>query len=415
VSFGRVTLRIPATWPVYNLARQPAVCPRLDRHAAYLGAPGADPACPAAGLGGKTEAVQILPASAASPDLRAASTRSVVGGLTALTNQDAAITHTIIDVLPAAGAEVSISYGTDPALARSIQASITVRPASEAAARAAVAALRPAAIPAVPAQGIYEGPGFDACTAPSAKVMSRWLASPYRAVGVYIGGVNRACAQPNLTADWLATIRRAGWHYFPFYVGLQASCVEASGDAEIVPSKAAAEGSAAATDAAAAARNLGIPARTPLIYDMEAYSGCGKEVITFLSAWDARLHAEGYAAGIYESFTNISDLVAAEGSMTEPDIIHYADWDGKATTTSSYMPSTLWTNHQRLHQYLGGHNQAWGGTTIDIDADQLNANLGGKPGAAPTPTPTPTPVPTPTPTYGPTPPPFPFPFPYPPG
>ena len=59
--------------------------------------------------------------------------------------------------------------------------------------------------------------------------MTDWLASPYRAVGIYIGGINRACAQAHLTAAWIAAIQRQGWHYFPLYVGLQASCVRAAG------------------------------------------------------------------------------------------------------------------------------------------------------------------------------------------
>jgi hypothetical protein len=69
--------------------------------------------------------------------------------------------------------------------------------------------------------------------------------------------------------------------------------------------------------------------------------------------------------------------VGAQGQMTEPDVINYADWDGKATTTSSYMPASLWTDHQRLHQYLGGHNTTYGNATLNIDADALDVNLGG--------------------------------------
>ena len=37
--------------------------------------------------------------------------------------------------------------------------------------------------------------------------MKDWLASPYRSVGIYIGGVNRACAQSNLTAAWIQAIQ----------------------------------------------------------------------------------------------------------------------------------------------------------------------------------------------------------------
>ena len=376
VTFGGVSLRVPAGWPVLNLAQHPATCPRLDRHAVYLGQPGPAPACPA-GLLGKTEAVQILPVTQPSPDVLAARRSARIGGHPALTNADAGITHTIIDILPAAGVEVSLSYGHDPTLARAIQATIRVSRSAR------PVQLRPAvAIPAAAAQGMFQGRGFDTCAAPSAATMSRWLASPYRAVGIYIGGVNRACSQASLTPGWLTAIQNAGWHYFPFYVGLQASCVDASGDATISPADAAAEGNAAAQDAVTQAHDLGISPGTPLIYDMEGYSGCGSEVTTFLSAWDSELHTLGYSAGVYESFSNVGDLVSAAGRITEPDVIHYADWDGQATTRSSYLPSGMWTGHQRLHQYQGGHNETWGGVTVNIDNDQLDVYLGGPAAAA---------------------------------
>ena len=151
----------------------------------------------------------------------------------------------------------------------------------------------------------------------------------------------------------------------------------ASGDATITTAHAAAEGSAAADDAAARAAGLGIAKGSPLTFDMEAYGpSCDGQVRTFLSAWDAELHARGYRAGVYESFSNIGALVKASGSITEPDVIYYADWDGKATTTSSYMPSGMWTQHARIHQYLGGHTETHGGVSIDIDSDQLDVNLG---------------------------------------
>ncbi|HEY1643772.1 MAG TPA: glycoside hydrolase domain-containing protein [Streptosporangiaceae bacterium] len=379
VSYRGVRLRVPASWPVVNLARHPRACPRLDVHAVYLGRPGPDPSCPA-GLQGKTEAVALTPVSVTSPDLRQANRRTRIGGRPAQTNADAAISHTITDILPSAGVEVSLSYGSSPALARSIQSTITIT-GRAAAAAAAPASITPAAItPAAPQSGVVKGPGFDTCAAPSAATMKRWLASPYRSVGIYIGGVNRACAQSSLTASWIKTIQAEGWHYFPFYVGLQASCAAASGLAKINSGQAAAQGRAAANDAVTQAASVGIPSGTPIIYDMEAYrSGCTKAVTTFLSAWDSQLHARGYVAGIYESFSNISDLVGAASQMTEPDIIHYADWDGHATTSSSYMPATMWTSHQRIHQYKGGHNETYGGTTVNIDNDQLDVTLSGTP------------------------------------
>ena len=377
IRFGGISLRTPSAWPVVNLARHPRTCPRLNRHAVYLGVPGPDPACPASATG-KTGAVQILTVRPASPDARLATKPAVVAGQPARTTTDSAITHTIVDIIPAAGMEVSLSYGNDLSTIRQVQSSIhlvrsTARPRPRTA-----AASRPATVPApLPAQGLVTGAGFDTCAAPSAATMRTWLKSPYRAIGVYIGGINRGCAQANLSNAWLKTVLAEGWHYWPYYVGLQADCVQAYGDATIVPAKAAAEGTAAAQDAVTQARSLGIPAGTPITYDMEAYGGCGQQVVTFLSAWDRGLHAAGYLAGVYESFSNVGDLISAAGTMTEPDVINYADWDGKATTASTYMPATMWTSHQRLHQYLGGHNVSYGGATLNIDNDQLDVRLSG--------------------------------------
>ena len=376
VAFGGVSLRVPPSWPVRNLSLHPGICPLLDRHAVYLGQPGPDPACPSMAHG-KTEAVQVQSVSQQSPEVREAAIPAVVDGRAARTNGDASVTHTIVDVLPGAGVVVSLSYGRDPALARRIQATIKVGAAARAAPLAAPA---PTTGPAAARQQrLFQGSGFDACTAPSAATMTSWLASPYRAVGVYIGGVNRACAQANLTASWITTVLAMGWHYFPMYPGLQASCVKQHGVATISPALAAAQARASAQDAAAQARTLGIPRGTPIIYDMEAYRNCGPEVITFLNSWDRALHARGYRAGVYESFSNVADLIAAAGTMTKPDVINYARWDGHATAQSPYLPPAMWINHQRIHQYWGGHRETWGGATINIDNDQLDVRLAASP------------------------------------
>ena len=63
--------------------------------------------------------------------------------------------------------------------------------------------------------------GFDTCAAPSLAAMAAWGSSPYRTIGVYLGGANSACAQPNLTAAWVQTVTGAGWRLIPTYVGLQ--------------------------------------------------------------------------------------------------------------------------------------------------------------------------------------------------
>ncbi len=381
VTFDGVSLRVPRAWKVLNLSRHRHACPRLDIRAVYLGTPGPDPHCPAGGVG-RAEAPWIRRADPASPDARQATVATTIAGQPGRTSHGQPVSNPeIADLLPGAGVQVSIPDGGDRRLARRIASSIRLSPAARRRHRDRMAAAlaRPRPRPAaLPAQGPYTGGGFDTCGAPAASVMTDWLASPYRAVGIYIGGINRACAQPNLTAGWIRQIQQRGWHYFPLYAGLQATCVLAGGDALINPKKAAAEGKAAAADAAAQAASLGIPHGTPIIYDMEAYAGCGQQVVTFLSSWDSELHALKYTAAVYESFSNVGDLVSASKTMTEPDVIHYADWDGKATTDSSYMPAAMWTDHQRIHQYQGGHNESWGGASVNIDNDQLDAVLGGR-------------------------------------
>jgi len=44
-----------------------------------------------------------------------------------------------------------------------------------------------------------------------------------------------------------------------------------------------------------------------------------------------------------------------------------ADTDG-----GSYLPDNHWANHERIHQYRGGHNETWGGVTINIDNNYLD-------------------------------------------
>jgi hypothetical protein len=64
-----------------------------------------------------------------------------------------------------------------------------------------------------------------------------------------------------------------------------------------------------------------------------------------------------------------------------PDDLWIADWNGKQTTSDSYVPSTDWIEHQRLHQYQGGHNETHGGVTINIDSDYLDGATAGGGGA----------------------------------
>jgi hypothetical protein len=223
---------------------------------------------------------------------------------------------------------------------------------------------------------VYTGLGFDACSTPSTSQMSAWSASPYRAVGVYIGGTNMACSQDNLTSTWVSTQSAAGWHLIPIYVGLQAPS-NGCGCASMSSSSAAAQGTAAAHDAVSKAEAIGLSAGNPIYTDMEGYDTTSSNttaVMAFLQAWTNQLHASGYKSGVYSSASSgIRDLASRWGSAyKEPDDIWIANWNGAKNTTDANAPSADWASHQRLHQYQGDHNESYGGDTINIDGDYVD-------------------------------------------
>lgn len=245
--------------------------------------------------------------------------------------------------------------------------------------RSAVPAAARALPPLVGGGGWYRGLGFDTCAAPSADQMAAWGASPYSAIGIYVGGSNRSCSQPNLTAGWVRDQLAAGWALVPTYVGPQAPG-NTCGCASIVPSRAGAEGAAAAADAVAELRALGIGRGSPVYYDMEAYpvgGAASRAVVAFLGAWTARLHAAGYRSGVYGSAESaVADLAAHRGGgYPEPDDVWIAHWNGRATTSEADLPARDWAHHQRLHQYSGLRSESYGGVSLTVDDDMLDGEV----------------------------------------
>ncbi|MGZ4400222.1 MAG: glycoside hydrolase domain-containing protein, partial [Gaiellaceae bacterium] len=245
----------------------------------------------------------------------------------------------------------------------------------------------------------YTGYGFDTCSAPSLVSLNAWLTSSFRAVGIYLGGVNRACKDGRLSSAWVSGAQALGWNLIPLYVGLQAPCVAQSDLARISAESAAAQGAAAADDAVSRAAFFGIGAGNPIYFDMEGYStknpSCSQTVRDFVSAWVAELHAAGYVAGVYGSAAStIRDMVplATIPGASPPDDVWIANWNGvEAVYGDPYVSDDYWHNHQRLHQYRGGHKETHGGVTINIDSTYLDGavvGLGNTPPPPPPPPPT---------------------------
>jgi hypothetical protein len=359
VSYHGLRLSVPAGWPVFQLGRDSRTCVRFNRHAVYLGSPRRDQRCPVQAVG-RTEAILVAPLGSGSAVLPSGS--GSAGQLT----------------LRRQGVRVIATWAGDrQAVQRALGARVlrSVPRASASAAR-----VRPSRSSRASAAGVYTGLGFDACAAPSTAAMSAWGSSPYRAVGIYIGGANEGCSQPNLNADWVTTETAAGWHLIPTYVGLQAPGACGCARISLNTGQAAAQGSAAASDAATEAQALGIGRGNPIYDDMEGYprtSSNTAAVRAFVSGWTNELHALGYVAGVYSSGdSGIADLAASYGTGS-PDDIWDARWNNQQNTFDPVVPSTAWANHQRLHQYSGGHNATYGGVTINIDSDYLDGAIAG--------------------------------------
>lgn len=260
----------------------------------------------------------------------------------------------------------------------------------------ALAAPAQAANPVTP--GDFTGFGFDQCVAPTQRSMNRWLRqSPFLAVGIYISGDSRGCrTQPNLSQDWVSTQLRRGWRLLPITLGPQASCsphFPRYGDDETINPRpgprgryprARKQGRAEAVKTARDAASYGISQGSTLWYDLEAFdlgnTDCRKSALAFTSAWTKKIESLGYVSGFYSSASSgikmLDDARIATPRRTLPERIWIARWDGVANTSTSYIREDGWRPGGRMKQYRGGHDETWGGVTINIDSNFIDLGRG---------------------------------------
>ncbi|UUN30294.1 glycoside hydrolase domain-containing protein [Streptomyces sp. FIT100] len=392
VTFHGYRIAVPADWQVVDLAENPRACLRFDRPTVYVGEPADRNDCPARVVG-RTAGIVVEPLTARSAGRASAATARTARGR-ATAPAAASSNDTIQIAVEDAGVLVTAAHapGTE-ALVRDVLASAELTAGAErtelprAAQRSDAAPLAAAG----PQPGSYLGKGFDACTAPSQAAMDAWqTSSPYSAVGVYISGSFRGCAQPNLTASWVTAQTANGWRLIPIDVGRQAPCTSYSLKMSADPATARSQGVTAAAGAITAASNLGIPAGSAIYSDIEAYTStasCKAAVLSYLSGWTERLHSSGYLSGFYSSAASGIRDAAGEydnSAYTRVDHLFYAWWNGAADTdTGTYVPASQWSDHQRIHQYVGEVTESYGGYSINIDRDYLDVGTGTTP---PTPT-----------------------------
>jgi hypothetical protein len=418
VNYHGYEIQVPASWPVYDLAADPTRCVLFNQHAVYLGTPGTNEHCPTRAYG-RTEAVLVQPEQSTIP-AGARELGSDTASFAAPLTAGEARTHTVRFTAPGPGVQVTATYGTDQAQVRTILAGarmtaktsakppvVSASPSRAATAGKPSASKSAAGKPSASASptkktdtawGVSveqgQGLGVDTCTVPSAATMSDWLASPYRVISTYLGGANWACTYGDFTPDWVDQVAAEGWQFIPIWVGPQASCTQLTNTTVIDPANAEAQGEAEAASAVAAAQQFGYGQGTPIYYDMESYStsvaGCSQATLTFLGGWTAGLHSAGYLSGVYSSAaTGIADLASqyTNASYQRPDDVWFADWNSNPNLTNPYAPAADWQG-AIMHQYYGDHYETWGGDTLQVDSDVVNAAVAGDPGAAVTGAPT---------------------------
>ena len=433
IDFHGYEIQVPASWPVYNLAADPTRCVLFDQHAVYLGTPGADQQCPTRAYG-RTEAVLVQPEPTSVPSGSVELAANTASFSAALSSTEAT-GHTVQFTAPGPGVQVTATYGSDEAQIRSILAGARMTAKTSAKAptvsapaitsgKAAGTATGHAAAGGGTSKSLKsskatkssesskattngtsafglsgeqgQGLGIDTCTVPSAATMRDWLASPYRVISTYLGGANWACTYGDFTDDWVGRVAAEGWQFIPIWVGPQAPCTQLTNTTVVDPSTAEAEGESEAAGAVAAAQEFGYGAGTPIYYDMESYdnsnTSCSQAVLTFLSGWTAGLHSAGYLSGVYSSAaTGISDLVGQYSTTgtgyQSPDDVWFADWNTDPVLTNPYLPTADWQG-AKMHQYYGDHDETWGGVTLTVDSDVVDAAVAGYPGTAATGQPT---------------------------
>lgn len=365
------TFTVPASWSVVDLSKNPTACVRFDVHALYLGTPSTEQKCPAYAVATATGAALVEPAtSQAAPS---AQDDAIAQRITAtLSNVEITASYgadrgQVVRVLKSAGVPtpsvVASAAPNQAVLAAPSASSVAIPQAAQTKLVATAGAVTPALVAGM--TDAFMGRGFDACTAPSPAQMSAWKASPFAAIGVYIGGTSRACAQPELTPSWVTTETAAGWHLLPIYAGIEVGGI----------TNPSAQAIASANDAVAQASALGIGKGAVLCYDMEGGEYTAAQQATaeaFLSAWTQQLHNLGYRSGLYGE--EVRDLgaegvvVTDWGKMTSPDVIDVANPNGQADDDPGADPGSHWLGN-RIHQFVADASTTYGGVTINIDED----------------------------------------------
>ncbi len=257
----------------------------------------------------------------------------------------------------------------------------------------------PAQAANVATPGNFTGYGFDQCLAPTQSAMNAWLRhSPFLAVGIYISGDSRGLPEPAQPDPELGRhpaaqgLAAAADHPRPAGL-LQSPFPEVRQRRDDQPQAGASNGYSRARVQGRAEANKAVPRR-----EGAGHLGSEHPVVRHRGLRPHPAPVPRVGARLPERL----DLAAASaelrvrcllqrrlghqdprrrprepaGKFNLPDRIWLARWDGKANTSSSYIRDDGWRPGGRVKQYQGGHNETWGGVTINIDRNFLDVGRG---------------------------------------
>lgn len=201
------------------------------------------------------------------------------------------------------------------------------------------------------------------------------------------------CGGKNLTPAWVRAVYAQGWSLLPTWVGLQAPCAAQRAVMSSDDLISYTQGMSEADAAIRAMNRLGFSKSAPVYFDMEHFNltradgslnrACIQAVNTFLYGWDTELAASHRLAGVYASASDYPVLASA----ADPSAIWIAGggpWAEMYSQTCTiygnrYLSDANWSDHQRIYQYTGGHNETYGRQTWNIDSDCADAPMVGHP------------------------------------
>ena len=242
------------------------------------------------------------------------------------------------------------------------------------------------------------GYGFDQCQRPTQR---RWTPGcrPRRSSrSASTSPAPRAACrdQPNLTPTWISTQLAKGWRLLPITLGPQASCNPRfprygtrPGDQPDAAAPAASTPRPPRRAPPRRRRRSPPRRRSGIVRGQHAlvrprglrrhqHRAAASRRCAFLSAWTKQLHALGYVSGVYSSAGSGIKMLDDARVERPGDVRTCPTRSGSRAGTARPTPprrtsaTTAGCPGGRMKQYQGGHDETWGGVTINIDRNYLD-------------------------------------------